>query len=88
MGNMLERMHNVADRDMLPQKRRKIDDGRPADGRKAEFHGGGRGGVIGQYMREKREEGHRENLPNRAAVDLSSGLFVSSQTREALTDVF
>jgi hypothetical protein len=88
MGNMLERMHNVADRDVLPQKRRRIDDGHPADRRKAEFHGGGRGGVIGEYMREKRDEGHKENLPTRTAVDLSSGLFVSYQNVEHLTDLF
>ena len=32
---MLERMHNVADRDALPQKRRKVEDSRPEVGRKA-----------------------------------------------------
>jgi hypothetical protein len=79
MGHMLERMHNVADRDLLPQKRRKIYDDRPEGGRKSEFHGGGKGGVIGEYMRERREEGQKENVANRAAVDLSSGLLTSCQ---------
>jgi hypothetical protein len=74
MGQMLERMHNVASRDMLPQKRRKIyDEGAQNEQRKAEFHGGGRGGVIGDYMRAKKEEGQRENLPTRNAVDISAG---------------
>lgn len=75
MGQMLERMHNVASRDMLPQKRRKIYDERAqSEARKAEFHGGGRGGVIGEYMREKKEEGQKENLPVRSAVDISAGM--------------
>ena len=74
MGHMLERMHNVASRDMLPQKRRKLyDDRPPEDSRKADFHGGGRGSVIGEYMREKKEEGQKENIPRRTAVDISTG---------------
>jgi hypothetical protein len=73
MGNMLERMHNVASRDMMPQKRRKIHDGRAQnDQKKAEFNGGGKGGVIGEYMREKKEQGQKESLPTRTAVDISA----------------
>ena len=72
MGHMLERMHNVADRDMLPQKRRKIHDERPEDDRKAEFNGGGKGGVLGGYMKEKREEGQKEAAAKgTSAVDIS-----------------
>ena len=75
MGHMLERMHNVASRDMLPQKRRKMyDDRAQSEQRKAEFNGGGRGGVIGEYMKGK-QEGHKENLPTRTAVDISTGEF-------------
>jgi hypothetical protein len=76
MGHMLERMHNVADRDMLPQKRRKLYDDRQEDPRKATFNGGGRGGVIGEYMREMKEEGRKENIARGTAVDISSGLFL------------
>ena len=70
---MVERMHNVADRDMMPQKRQKVRDDRPENVRKAEFHGGGKGGVIGQYMREKRDEGRKENMARGTVVDISAG---------------
>lgn len=78
MGQMLERMHNVTGRDMLPQKRRKIYDERTqAEQRKAEFHGAGKGGVIAEYMKEKKEEGQKETLPTRSAVDISAGKVIS-----------
>jgi hypothetical protein len=66
-------MHNVAGRDMLPQKRRKIFDDRQDDASKAEFHGGVKGGVIGDYLRQKREEGQKENISRGTAVDISTG---------------
>jgi hypothetical protein len=73
MGSMVERMHNVADRDLLPQKRRKVQDTRPDDQGKAEFQGGGKGGVLGEYMRQKKEEGRKDRISYGAAVDISSG---------------
>jgi hypothetical protein len=73
VGNMLERMHNVTERDMMPQKRQKIHDDRQGNVRKAEFNGGGKGGVIGEYMREKREEGRKENVAKGTVVDISAG---------------
>jgi hypothetical protein len=78
MGSMLERMHNVAEREMLPQKRRKIHEEHPEDKRKAEYNGGGKGGVLGEYMRVKKEEGQKErqNGTHVAAVDLSAGLMI------------
>ncbi|CZS92108.1 related to helicase-like transcription factor protein [Rhynchosporium agropyri] len=63
MGNMLERMHQVTDRSMVPQKRRKINDEQD-NHRKAEFNGGGKGGPLGEYMREKRKEGQQESMAN------------------------
>lgn len=86
MGQMLERMHNVASRDMLPQKRRKLYDDRPQDEqKKSEFNGGGKGGVIGEYMREKKEEGQKENIPTPAAVDISTGEFILLDFEQGLT---
>ncbi|KAG4439482.1 hypothetical protein IFR05_005018 [Cadophora sp. M221] len=66
MGNMLERMHNVTDRSMVPQKRRKMNDENDSH-RKAEFSGGGKGGNLGEYVREKRKEGQREGMSNGTA---------------------
>lgn len=71
MGQMLERIHNVEDRSMLPQKRRKVHDDRPDDVTAAGFTGGGRGGVLGQYMKEKKEEGRKERMTKGTSVDLS-----------------
>lgn len=74
MGAMLQRMHNISDRDLLPQKRRKIELGNaeyPA--KKAAFSDGGQGGVLGDYMKEKREEGQREAaIKGTAPVDLTA----------------
>jgi SNF2 family DNA or RNA helicase len=63
MGHMLERVHGVADRSMLPQKRRKMYDERDEQP-KAVFNGGGKGGVLGDYMRTKREQGRQEPASN------------------------
>lgn len=56
MGHMLERVHGVAERSSIPAKRRKVQDDREEQ-RKAGFTGGGKGGVIGEYMKAKRDEG-------------------------------
>jgi SNF2 family DNA or RNA helicase len=71
MGNMLDRLHNVADRSVVPQKRRKIVDDRDEDKKKAEFNGGGKGGVLGQYMRDQAKEGHDQAIANGKVVDIS-----------------
>lgn len=81
MGHMLERMHNLSDRSLVPQKRQKIHDERPQGARKAEFNGGGRGGVLGEYVRKKREEGQKESMASGKAVDLSSGLHYIAATK-------
>ena len=76
MGNLIERVHNVEKREDRPRKRQKKDDlgeedetGRP----KSVFTGGGKGGEIGDYMREKRKEGQRESGSTAAIVDLTLG---------------
>lgn len=76
MGHFLERMHNVSEREFSPQKRRKIERDNTEDNeRKAQFSGGGKGGVLGEYMREKKEEGRKETAVNgtRPSVDLTGG---------------
>jgi hypothetical protein len=77
MGHMLERTHNVAERDIMPQKRLKMYVDRQENGIKVNFNGGGRGGVIGEYMREKRDEARKEHLAQGTVVDISTGLFTS-----------
>jgi hypothetical protein len=76
MGHMLERMHNVSERDFLPQKRRRIErEGEDDNAQKAHFGGGGKGGVLGEYMKEKLEQSRKEDAANgaRPSVDLTGG---------------
>lgn len=75
MGQMLDRRYNVSERDMMPQKRRKIVDERKPDEQKAQFSGGGKGGVLGSYMRDQREQGKREASAGgiNKSVDLTGG---------------
>lgn len=75
MGNMLERMHNVTERDMFPSKRRKVDTPEADNERKANFSGGGSGGVLGGYIKEKQEEGRKQAAASGTgvAVDLTGG---------------
>jgi hypothetical protein len=73
LGQMLEHMHQVTDRDVMPPKRQKVRDDRAEASRKAGFHGGAKGGVIGEYMREKRDEGRKENVAKGTVVDISAG---------------
>ena len=71
---MIERFHNVTERQERPHKKvktEKDDDGKEVI--KASFSGGGKGGEIGQYMKEKREEGRKDSGPFNTVVDLTEG---------------
>jgi hypothetical protein len=85
MGHFLERMHNVSEREFPQQKRRKIErDDTEDNERKAQFSGGGKGGVLGEYMREKKEEGRKETAANgtRPSVDLTGGRLLCFKASE------
>ncbi|KAK4958666.1 hypothetical protein LTR66_013130, partial [Elasticomyces elasticus] len=76
MGSMIERMHKIDKREDQPHKKRKTaSDGDNANDAKAgnsAFHGG-KGGVIGEYMKEKRMEGQGKMGPVvTEAVDLTN----------------
>lgn len=74
MGNLIERMHNVTQREDLPRKKQRSDHVQDEDQgqKKAAFGGGGKGGEIGEYMKGKRKEGQKAAGPN-AVVDLTGG---------------
>ena len=74
MGNMIERMHGVSHRDEHPSKKQKkilYDD---EDEKKAVFTSGGKGGEIGEYMRQKRKEAQANAVPSGEVVDLTAGM--------------
>ena len=74
-GSLIEQMHNVTNREERPVKKRKVEDnefiGEDEQG-KATF-GGGKGGDLGQYLKEKRKEGQENLGPANAVVDLTGG---------------
>ena len=75
MGTLIERVHGVAQRENRPLKRQKVDAAGPVDEaqRKPTFAGGGKGGVIGEYMREQKEVGRAEAAKSGSVVDLTNG---------------
>ncbi|KAG9734518.1 hypothetical protein KCU75_g17854, partial [Aureobasidium melanogenum] len=71
VGSFMERQYNLADREAMPAaKKQKTDDDNDASKHKATFKGG-KGGVIGQYLKEQRDQGAREAGPS-AAIDLTA----------------
>ncbi|KAL8958774.1 MAG: hypothetical protein Q9193_004232 [Seirophora villosa] len=88
IGGMIERIYGVSNRGERPQKRQKIDPGAAEDNTK-QFSGGGKGGEIGEYLKEKRKEGQEEaesTLPA-SVVDLTGGdddeiVLLNSQEKE------
>ncbi|KAI5197174.1 hypothetical protein E4T38_08141 [Aureobasidium subglaciale] len=73
VGSFMERQFNLTDREAAPvAKKQKMDDDINDSKRKAMFKGG-KGGVIGEYLKEQRDQGAREAGPAAAAaaVDLT-----------------
>ncbi|KAB8337248.1 hypothetical protein FH972_021550 [Carpinus fangiana] len=75
-SSMLERLHNVQDRQDQPRKRLKVDSNQEDDDevevqKKAQHSSRGGGGDLGKYVEEKRKQGLRDN-PQAAIVDLTS----------------
>lgn len=74
MGNMIERVHHITERQEGPRKKQKTDkDDDGDDTLKARFSGGGKGGEIGEYMKQKREEGQKDSEPFKPVIDLTEG---------------
>ena len=89
MGNLIEKVHNVSQREDRPQKKSKIgkDDFDVEESHKAGFVGGGKGGDIGDYMKEKKKQGMAESSPVNAVVDLTGGTYHPPKKAFATTDV-
>ena len=77
LGHLIERVHNVSKRENRPSKKQKtehvVED--EVDGPKAVFTGGSKNGEIGEYMRQKRQEGVQEAGPTSSVVDLTAGTY-------------
>ena len=79
LRSMIERTHNVSEREVRPSKRIKVEhdpeDG-DAPGSKSKFTGGAKGSELGQYVRNGRKEGAQATGPpsTSSIVDLTTGL--------------
>ena len=75
MAHLIERVHNVSQREDHPAKRLKTDHVTDEElpGAKRTFTGGGKDGEIGEYMKQKRKEGQAEMGPVSTIVDLTEG---------------
>ncbi|KAL9600076.1 MAG: hypothetical protein Q9219_003446 [cf. Caloplaca sp. 3 TL-2023] len=74
LSGMIERIHGVSNRTERPQKKQKTGNEDKND-EKATFTGGGKGGEISEYLKEKRKEGQDEAQSTAAppVVDLTGG---------------
>ncbi len=77
MGSLIERVHNVSQREERPQKKQKIETFED-DKYKKNFGGGGKGGEIGEYIKQKKKEGIEEDGSSATIVDLTGGMCTSS----------
>ena len=77
MGSLIEGLHNVTQREERPQKRSKIEKDHFAveENKNVNFVGGGKGGEIGDYVKEKKKQGIAESGSANTVVDLTGGMY-------------
>ena len=80
MGSLIERVHNVSQREERPQKKQKIETFEEDDKYKKNFGGGGKGGEIGEYIKQKKKEGIEEDGSSATIVDLTGGMYTPSSS--------
>ncbi|KAI9805968.1 MAG: hypothetical protein M1825_000582 [Sarcosagium campestre] len=76
LSNMIEKLHGISTRKEYPSKRQRRDDEEDQDMEseveRSTYVGGGKGGPIGEYMKQKREEGAQEAQKSGKIVDLTN----------------
>ena len=75
MGSLIEKVHNVSQREERPRKKPKVENGEfeIEEDKKANFVSGGQGGEIGEYLKEQKKQGIAGSVPVNAVVDLTGG---------------
>lgn len=78
MGSLIEKVHNVSQREERPQKKPKVEKGEfeAEEEKKASFVGGSKDGAIGDYLKEKKKQGITESGSVNAVVDLTGGTYL------------
>lgn len=76
MTSLIERVHNVSQRGDRPQKKLKFDTFQEEEKDSKAIHGGGgKGGEIAAYLKQKKKEGIAESGPVSNVVDLTGGTY-------------
>lgn len=75
MGSLIEKVHNVSQREERPRKKPKVENGEfeVEEDKKFAFNGGGKGGEIGDYLKEQKKQGIAGSGSVNAVVDLTGG---------------
>ena len=83
MSSLIEKVHNVSHREERPRKKPRVENGEfdVEEDKKATFVGGGKGGEIGDYLKEKKKQGIAESGPANTVVDLTGGMFLYFEQR-------
>ena len=76
LGNLIERVHNVSQREERPQKKQKTETFEEENKDSKIYRVGGKGGEIGEYIKQKKKEGLEKLGPTGAFVDLTGGMRV------------
>lgn len=81
MGSLIEKVHNVSQREERPQKKPKVENGEfdIEEDKKVSFVGGCKGGEIGDFLKEKKKQGIAESGPVNAVVNLTGGTYLVSK---------
>ena len=79
MGSLIEKVHNVSQREQRPQKKPKVEHGDfdVEEDKRVGFVGGSQGGGdIGDYLKEKKKQGIAESGTVNGVVDLTGGTYI------------
>ena len=79
MGSLIEKVHNVSQREGRPQKKPKVENGDfdVDEDKKFGFVSGGKGGEIGDYLKDKKRQGIADSGLVNTVVDLTGGSYIS-----------
>ena len=75
IGNLIERLHGISEREERPFKKRKVERDSDFEGeKKATFRAKRQGGELGEYVKQKKKEGLADPEAVRNVVDLTEGM--------------
>ena len=79
MSSRIERLHGVQERTERPAKRQKVNEDMDSNKSKGTFGTISKGGELGQYVKDKQQEGAKEG--SSSIVDLTGGKPVSALSK-------